>query len=189
MSSYKSQTIEDILNEINDSFYERYKKEIEKYIENNDVKLYIPGIKKSWCVAALLQYILSNKENENDRMLIPPHKLQTDFKLYPDNTIKYVNSRISDFQKRMGLKQNKNIDKVLCYINFAEKYNSNYDSEIFNKARDNYTKNKEKLNKVYNNISYKIAISCLLDAGLDSSLIEKTFCVNKYFIEAVELKK
>lgn len=168
-------TIEDVLITA-DVFYKDYIKDVKELHE----KVSWPGkIKREWCIAAGLHYVLLEKYE----MLIPPHKLQRDFGINCAQSIRGTKSTISNIQSRMGLKHRKDIDHVLGYLNFAEKYLTREPFGIlprtFDEAKKNYEGKKELYKGECGDAYYKIAAMCLLDAGLDSKFIIKTFGTDK----------
>jgi hypothetical protein len=173
---YIKSSIEDVLSGA-DSFYNDYANDV---IELHE-KVSWPGkIRRDWCIAAGLQYILLKKY----KMLIPPHKLQLDFGVRCAQSIRGAKSTIANIQSRMSLKPCKNTDYVLCYLNFARAYLTRNPFDVlpqtFDEARKNYKEKKELYEEECGGARYKIAAMCLLDAGLDGKLVSKTFGTSKY---------
>jgi hypothetical protein len=168
-------TIETVLADA-DGFYKRYVKDVE---ELHEKKSWPGKIKRAWCIAASLQYILLEKY----KMLIQPHKLQLDFGINCTQSIRGAKSTIIGIQSKMSLKPCKDTDQILCYLNFAEAYLTREPfgvlSGIFDEARENYEEKKEFYEKECGGARYKIAAMCLLDAGLGGNLVSKTFGTDK----------
>lgn len=168
-------TIENILADA-DGFYTSYVKDVKELHE----KTSWPGtIKREWCIAASLHYILFEKYE----MLIPPHKLQRDFDVKFEEPIRVAKSTISNIQGRMGLTFRKDADHVLCYLNFAKAYLTREPFGVlprtFDEAKENYEEKKELYEKECGSARYRIAAMCLLDAGLDVNFVSKTFGTDK----------
>lgn len=174
-------SIEDVLSDADASgFYNDYAKNVRELHK----KTSWPGkIRRDWCIAAGLQHILLEKH----KMLIPPHKLQADFKIDCTQTIRSAKSKITDLQGKMGLKPRKDVDYVTCYINFAEAYLTRKPYEVlprtFDEARENYTKRKEFYENECGDAPYRIAAMCLLDAGLTGQMVSKIFGIEKSRIQ------
>lgn len=168
-------TIEDVLADA-DVFYKNY---VEDVKELHEKKSWPGKIKRAWCIAASLQYILLKKY----KMLIPPHKLQLDFGIRCTQSIRGAKSTINGIQSNMGLKPCKDTDQILCYLDFAEAYLTREPFDIlpqtFDEARENYKEKKEFYEKECGGAHYKIAAMCLLDAGLNGNLVSKTFEVDR----------
>ncbi|MEM2874234.1 MAG: hypothetical protein QW063_02195 [Candidatus Nanoarchaeia archaeon] len=172
----QTRSIEDILTSA-DKFYMNYLEDIKELAKE---KSWPRGIKREMRIAAILQYVLKEKYE----MLIPPHRLQRDFKICSTESVRYVKSRIKKTQGAMRLNHSKSRDDVICYINFAKAYLTskphNILPQFFEEARKIYENNRETYEKRCHQIKYCIAALSLVDAGIPEEIIEYTFGFNKH---------
>ena len=175
-------SIEDVLSNADaGGFYKKYVKDVKGLAK--EVGGWPAKISRKWCMASCLQYILVHLEKP---MLVPPHKLQKDFEIGPEQTVRWAKVTITDLQSKMGLTSPKDVDYVTCYINFAKAYLTRKPYEVlprhFVEAKKNYTKKKELYRKECGETYYRIAAECLLDAGLDVKTVSKTFGLDESWL-------